>query len=1561
MADRYWVGGTGNWNSTTKWSTSSGGASGASVPTSSDNAIFDANSGTAHFTVTVTDNATCADLTITPEPANGVTQFAVGVNFVIAGTFSTSGTQGNRRLWFRSSTFGLMRDMNIATIGTVTDVDFQDIRITGSGGTLTGTRIGNLGGNKNITFSLPKTVYWVTAGGGNWSGDNWSDTSGGAASTDYFPLAQDIAVIENTGLNTSATVTLDAAFGFVGNVDMSTRTNAATILFGANNYSLYGDWSSGTGTALGWGANTWSTFFRKRGGTQNITSNGRGWFIMNVDSIDGTVKLLDNFSCGAQFRTAFTLTSGTLDLNGKTLTGTYNSNQVQFLISTGKSELIFNGGTLDLRSNFPLTNSSGGNCTITAGPGGNGTILTGAVTAGIPTFAGGNANYPCSFVITNNNGAIITGDNTFVNITVNPPSAGAIKYLSFGGDQTITDTFTCAGSGATGRVLVYSNVVGTQRTLTVNTLLASDCDFRDIAISGSAAGSSPTRAGDVGGNSGITFPSPKTVYWNLAGTQTWQATAWASSSGGTPDVNNFPLVQDTAVFDDAGSAGTVTMWGWYVGTVDMSARTTAMTLTSGAPIVLGDWKWGTGVTSTSNTSAITFAKRGTQTITSNGVTFGSPVTINGLNNVTKVELADALTLNSARSLSLTAGEFDAISYSVTAGIFASSANTILKMGSGTWTLSGTGTLWSNASTYSYAGTADIVLSDTSTTARTFAGGSKSYNKLTIGGATGTSTTTITGNNFFAELASTKTVAHTIALGSTTQIIDTWTVSGTAGNIATVTGSASVRIAGFGTSGIDYLALGTITSPGVNFFAGVNSTGTGAGVFLTANPGAGTRYWVGGSGTWNATTTTNWSASSGGAGGASVPTATDSVVFDQAATYTVTMSGVIACADLTVSAGTVTFNVNNSPSITVSGSMLLLASTIWSVVSGGAFQTLTFSSKSSGNTITTNGSIVASRTTLFAGIGGEWTLGSAYAQTNGITFDQIVITAGIINTNGYNFSNATLSGAGSNFAVNNGNAVLNLGASNISTAYFTHSDGVINAQSGTINISNNNSAAATFSGGTFNAGTSTFRLTGGTLNTNGINAIIPVTFYTLAITNNINYVLLAGNYTITNLNVTGRSSAGYGSVSFTANCTITNLNITGGSVSSRYFIYSSTTGTPVTIACATTNLTDVDFRDIFISGAAVPVSGTRIGDAKGNSGFNFISKTVYWNLAGNQNWESAGWALTSNGTPNVNNFPMPQDTAIFTDAGSVTGTITLGGWLVGTIDMSARTSAMTLLTTAPTIIGDWINGSGTTLSGTGVITFSGRGSQQITSAGKTWTQLLAINSIGGSIALQDAFTASQSSASVLTVTSGTFNANGYNVTLSGAASAVSSSNSNIRTIAIGSGEWTLAGTGGWNTTTSTGLTVTGTGTISLTSASAKTFAGGGTDYSGITLNQGGAGTLSVTGNNTFKTITNTYGTTGATTLNFGTTTQRITDPWTASGSAGNILTVQGASSTSPCTLIFTGSGVAADVDYLTITGVRAYPTATSWYAGTNSSNNGSLGWGFSSAAPSSVTYKFFMMF
>src|SRR3990167_11273387 len=62
MAARFLVsGGTGNWNSTTNWSDTSGGAAGASFPTSADDVTFD----TASANASITTNVASAALSLT--------------------------------------------------------------------------------------------------------------------------------------------------------------------------------------------------------------------------------------------------------------------------------------------------------------------------------------------------------------------------------------------------------------------------------------------------------------------------------------------------------------------------------------------------------------------------------------------------------------------------------------------------------------------------------------------------------------------------------------------------------------------------------------------------------------------------------------------------------------------------------------------------------------------------------------------------------------------------------------------------------------------------------------------------------------------------------------------------------------------------------------------------------------------------------------------------------------------------------------------------------------------------------------------------------------------------------------------------------------------------------------------------------------------------------------------------------------------------------------------------------------------------------------------------------
>ena len=1480
---------------------------------------------TAAGTRTISGANTYTNLAVTGPASAGVVQVTFANPQTINGTLSTTGTAGNRRVWFRGVTYGIAQTLTINSAPSLTDADFRDIYVIGTAAPISGTRIGDLRGCRGITFSTPKTVYWNLAAGGNWSANAWAATSGGAVSTDNFPLAQDTAVIGNTGLNATAVVTMDSAISYTGTVDMSSRTTAMFFNLNVTVANIYGDFKNGSGTSYTSGN---MLAFNGRN-TQTITSAGISLNgPITIDSYGGTVQLADALNIGSN---TFIFTNGTFTTNNFNVTAASlsSSNNNVRTINLGSSTVTLSGTT---PTNFTTLN-------ITLNAGTSSLICT---TSNASQLSGGGQTfYDVSFTGTGSVVTTISQSNTFNSLSITAPASAGVRQISFEANQTITGALTVAGATAVRRIFLRSDTIGTTRTLTVNSLSAQDCDFRDITIAGAAAGSSPTRAGNCGGNTGITFPAPKTVYWNLAGTNSWTATAWASSSGGTPDINQFPLAQDTAVINDAGAVTQINNSAVNVGAIDFSARTTAVAFAFNASFnIHGNMTLSTAVTLSGGSGQL-FTGRGTTSITSAGRVFLCPIIIDCATGT--VQLADALT---SFSLVLTSGTFDAVAYNVTATNNVSTsgavASSVFRMGSGTWTLTGTGTVWSMGGLFTFfKGTSNIVLSNTGTSARTFSGNGFSYNKLTIGGATGTSTLTISGNNQFTELASTKTVAHTIDLGTTTQTFGAWTVTGTLGNVVTVTGTAALTIAGAAVSSVDYLALGTTTvsatSPG-EFYAGANSTATGATapLYLTAKPADSTRFWVGGTGNWS--DTARWSTSSGGAGGASIPRSHDDVVFDNlsnATAYTATVNAVtggIRCKALTVAgplAGNLTL-AGSTAIVGIHGNVTLPATGLTRTYAGA----ITLSGSATGRTITTNGVALESPTTV-NGVGCEWTIGSAY----NIGLNSITITNGLFATSTYNVTCGTINSTSTN------KRTINFGSSTLTVQ-------------GDINFGATGSIAADL---IVTAGTSQINLTGTGVAFSGNGK----TFFNVAFTSpSVSLHAIGGINTFNNLSMAGRTGAGIAGLRIDANQTINGtLTLSAGTnATMRTFVQSDTIGTTRTLTCAAVaSLTDIDFRDITIAGAAAPVSGTRLGDCKGNSGITFpAGKTVYpTGSFTSGNWGSGIWSTTQGGAQTTTDFPLAQDTVVVTSTVPTTGgTLSLNAsYNIGTIDMSARTSnTMTLATSTntPTIYGNWINGTGTTLSGTGTLTFAGRGSQTITSAGKTFTQPFIVNTPGGEVALQDSFVTSNN----VTLTAGTFNATTYNVTLSGSGSSFLGNAATTKTIAVGSGTWTLAGSSvAWNAGTSAATTVTGTGTISLTSASAKSFTGGSISYSGITLDQGGAGTLTINGNNTFANITNSYKATGATNITLGTTTQRVGN-FTASGEAGRVLTVQGTSASSPATLVFTGTGTATNstVDYLAITGVRAYSLDTTWYAGANSTNNGSLGWYFE-ATPGGVITVF----
>ncbi len=170
------------------------------------------------------------------------------------------------------------------------------------------------------------------------------------------------------------------------------------------------------------------------------------------------------------------------------------------------------------------------------------------------------------------------------------------------------------------------------------------------------------------------------------------------------------------------------------------------------------------------------------------------------------------------------------------------------------------------------------------------------------------------------------------------------------------------------------------------------------VFHPASAFAADRYWVGGSGTWDGSDTTHWSATSGGAGGASRPSTNDNVIFDSASNataYTVTIAGT-SCEDLTVgnpASGVVT--LVGTFSMHIYGSLFVASGVIWTQNNSISFNS------TSAETITTNGTIFPGLV-VFSGTGGSWTL-----QDNFRTNSLFRIGNGTFDANNFNVTAARL--------------------------------------------------------------------------------------------------------------------------------------------------------------------------------------------------------------------------------------------------------------------------------------------------------------------------------------------------------------------------------------------------------------------------------------------------------------------------------------------------------------------------------------------------------------------------
>lgn len=597
-----------------------------------------------------------------------------------------------------------------------------------------------------------------------------------------------------------------------------------------------------------------------------------------------------------------------------------------------------------------------------------------------------------------------------------------------------------------------------------------------------------------------------------------------------------------------------------------------------------------------------------------------------------------------------------------------------------------------------------------------------------------------------------------------------------------------------------------------------------------------RFWVGGTATWDATVGTKWATTSGGAGGAAVPLASDDVFFD-AASGAVTITAAVTvdvCRSLNCSGFTGTFSIPAGVTVQI-GDATAGASSVALLLSAGMTLTLgspttsqiTFRSTSATvQTITSNGKTMPTFT--INGAGSSYQL--ADANTVAVT-STVALTSGTFNTNGQTCSWGFFA---STAAVTR---VLTLGASSITVT------GAGNAW--------NFNGATNF---TVNPGTSTITFTGvlGTI----IGPTLTLNNVVMNASGNpvINVVsLTCANFTRNGTAVKTDGMTLVGSLVVTSS-----LTLSGQSTTNRLIVQSNTMGATRTITSAVgPSISNVDFQDIAGAGAAAPLTGTSLGDALGNSGITFDTPaTQTWQGTTGGNWSTAAkW---------TSRVPLPQDNVMINNAFSASQTV------VGDMPRLGKDIDWTGVTGSPTwgsvAANSAIYGSLTLATGMAQWTIGaagpsmqGRSSHTLTFAGKVGQVVFNINSFGGTYAMQDDLVDLNTAFNLIL---GTLDANGHNVTASSSNTALlSCAGAGICMLKMGSGTWTFASTSTtnafWNVANPNMTVVPGTSTIVVSAAAgaARTFIGGGKTYNNLTYNVAGSvSPLVITGANVFNTLT-----------------------------------------------------------------------------------------------------------
>lgn len=342
----------------------------------------------------------------------------------------------------------------------------------------------------------------------------------------------------------------------------------------------------------------------------------------------------------------------------------------------------------------------------------------------------------------------------------------------------------------------------------------------------------------VGGNA--------STNWNVTGPTNW------GSASNTRDGASVPVSTDAVIFDGVGFgasncthnlAATLTTSANFTGYTGTFTHNTGTNFQISGSLTLSPsmtYSW-------SGTAQLTLSASSTGTWTTYSIPLPRVVLGTGGTTLRFTLGSDIVVSGGSISRGTVGGPliFNAAGYSITAtglSLLATTAGSTVSIAD--VTVSGTGTVFTVPTGATVTHTGTITITDTSSTAKTFAGQGKTYNNLTVTG----DNVTITGANSFATLANNTAGLPTglVLTSAITQTVSDYTTNSTSGSpaklSASVAGSratiskASGVVSVLNASITDSAASGGAVWNAINCSNGGNNTGwnfgTGAGPLLS---------------------------------------------------------------------------------------------------------------------------------------------------------------------------------------------------------------------------------------------------------------------------------------------------------------------------------------------------------------------------------------------------------------------------------------------------------------------------------------------------------------------------------------------------------------------------------------------------------------------------------------------------------------------------------------------------------------------------------------------------------